>query len=92
MPSVVHSNVYILMVPVMEIHGHRRTYIASGPRLIVPERSVKTCVLILSFFLTKLDKSSNKIMIVTLNLELSALPIHSTLYLCCYSIDVEYCI
>jgi len=51
----------------MEIRGHRRTYIASGPRLIVPELSVKTYMLILSFFLTKLMKLDKYIEILKQN-------------------------
>jgi len=32
---VVHSNVYLLVVPVMKIHSHRCIYIVSGSRLVV---------------------------------------------------------
>ena len=51
----------------MEISGHRRTYIASGPRLIIPELSVKTYMLILSFFLTKLMELDKYIEILEQN-------------------------
>jgi len=51
----------------MEISGHRRTYNASSPRLIVSERSVKTYMLILLSFSTKLMKLDKYIEILEQN-------------------------